>query len=79
MIQMVIDRTFDGYQTEIKTIYGQLEHELGVKIEPAPDEWDRLFNKVFYIYSSHAEGKGKHIRNKEVIEEIKAEIEKLHK
>ncbi|MBN1331522.1 MjaI family restriction endonuclease [Candidatus Dojkabacteria bacterium] len=127
MIQMVIDRTFDGYQTEIKTIYGQLEQELGVKIEPAPDEWDRLFNvdfyikiqgnsiglqikpvhqgiqlsqifkekelqhkthekftaqqggKVFYIYSSNVEGKGKQIRNKEVIEEIKAEIERLNK
>jgi len=45
--QLVIDRTFDGYMTEIKTIYGQLEKELGVKIEPAPDEWDRLFNVDF--------------------------------
>ncbi len=25
MMQMVIDRTFDGYVTEIKTIYGQLQ------------------------------------------------------
>ena len=25
MVKMVIDRTFDGYMTEIKTIYGQLE------------------------------------------------------
>lgn len=49
MIQLVIDRTFDGYMTEIKTIYGQLEHELGVKIEPAPDKWDRLFNVDFFI------------------------------
>jgi len=31
MIQLVIDRTFDGYMTEIKTIYRQLEKELGLK------------------------------------------------
>ncbi|MDD2529036.1 MAG: MjaI family restriction endonuclease [Lentimicrobiaceae bacterium] len=49
MLQLVIDRTFDGYWTEIKTIYGQLEQELGYKIEPAPDNWDRLFNVDFFI------------------------------
>jgi len=49
MFQIVLDRTFDGYMTEIKTIYGQLEKELRVKIEPAPDEWDRLYNVDFYI------------------------------
>lgn len=49
MVQLVIDRTFDGYITEIKTIYGQLEKELQVKIEPAPDKWDRLFNVDFFI------------------------------
>ncbi len=47
--QLVINRTFDGYTTEIRTIYGQLQEELGVKIEPAPDEWDRLFNVDFFI------------------------------
>lgn len=124
MFQMVIDRTFNGYLTEIKTIYGQLERELGLKIEPAPDEWDRLYNvdfyikinskfigiqikpvnkgiqlsqifkekglqqqthkkftkeyggKVFYIYSSKS-GDKKVIVNKEVIAEIKQEIERL--
>lgn len=49
IFQLVIDRTFDGYMTEIKTIYGQLEKELGYKIEPAPDKWDRLFNVDFFI------------------------------
>jgi len=49
MIQLVIDRTFDGYMTEIQTVYGQLEKMLGVKINPAPDEWDRLFNVDFFI------------------------------
>jgi hypothetical protein len=49
MKQLVIDRTFDGYMTEIQTVYGQLELILGVKIEPAPDVWDRLFNVDFFI------------------------------
>ncbi len=51
---MVINRTFDGYITEIKTIYGQLQVDLqrvypNIKIEPAPDEWDRLYNVDFFI------------------------------
>jgi len=49
MKQLVIDRTFDGYMTEIQTVYGQLQRALGVKIEPAPDEWDRLYNVDFFI------------------------------
>ncbi|MDR3101936.1 MAG: MjaI family restriction endonuclease [Methanocalculaceae archaeon] len=49
MLALVIDRTFDGYITEISTIYGQLAGILGVKIEPAPDEWDRFFNVDFFI------------------------------
>lgn len=124
MLQLVIDRTFDGYVTEIQTVYGQLQNILGVKIEPAPDEWDRLFNvdffikvgekyiglqikpinsgiqlpeifkeynlqaethkkftevfggKVFYLFSAKV-GDKKEIQNKEVIEEIKAEITRL--
>jgi hypothetical protein len=124
MIQLVIDRTFDGYMTEIKTVYGQLQELLGVKIEPAPDEWDRTLNvdffikikdkyiglqikpvnqgiqfpeiykeyalqrethknftemfggKVFYLFSAKV-GDRKEIQNKEVIEEIRAEINRL--
>lgn len=49
VIDLVVKRTFDGYQTERQTIYGQLQDILGVKIEPAPDEWDRLFNVDFFI------------------------------
>ena len=125
MLQLVIDRTFDGYMTEINTIYGQLQKILEVRIEPAPDEWDRLFNVDFYIrigrkyiglqikpvnigiqlpeifkeYSLQAEthqkfteeyggkvfylfsqknGDRKEIANKEVIEEIQKEIERLN-
>lgn len=124
MMQLVIDRTYEGYITEIQTIYGQLQKILGVKIEPAPDEWDRLFNvdfyikinekyiglqikpinagiqlpeifkeyniqseshqkftevfggKVFYLFSEKV-GERKEIKNKEVIDEIKAEIQRL--
>jgi len=123
-MQLVIDRTYEGYVTEIQTIYGQLQKILGVKIEPAPDEWDRLFNvdfyikinekyiglqikpvnagiqlpeifkeyniqseshqkftevfggKVFYLFSEKV-GERKEIKNKEVIDEIKAEIQRL--
>lgn len=46
---LVIKRTFDGYITERKTIYEQLQDILNVKIEPAPDKWDRLYNVDFYI------------------------------
>lgn len=49
MIQLVIDRTYDGYMTEIQTVYGQLQKILGVDVEAAPDEWDRLFNIDFFI------------------------------
>lgn len=47
--ELVINRTYDGYIREIKTIYEQLQIELDTKIYPAPDEWDRLFNVDFYI------------------------------
>jgi hypothetical protein len=49
VLGLVIDRTYDGYVTEIKTIYGQLEKELGVEICPACNKWDRLYNVDFYI------------------------------
>ncbi len=125
MIQLVIDRTFDGYMTEILTIYGQLQEILNIQIQPAPDEWDRLFNvdffiqvkdkyiglqikpvnsgiqlpeifkeyniqaethlkftevfggKVFYLFSEKV-GERKEIKNKEVIDDIKKEIERLN-
>jgi hypothetical protein len=126
MINLVISRTFDGYMTEIETIYGQLEKILEIKIEPAPDEWDRLFNvdfyiqinekyiglqikpvnegiqlpeifkeraiqeethlkftevfggKVFYVFSTKINGK-KEIFNKNIIDEIEKEVERLKK
>lgn len=46
---LVVNRTYEGYLTEIETIYGQLETALGVKIEPAPDNWDRAYNVDFFI------------------------------
>lgn len=123
--EVVINRTFEGYQSEIQTIYGQLQNILGMPIKPAPDEWDRLYNvdffieingkyiglqikpitfkhtfedykwkemqetthlkfqkkfsgKVFIIFSAKI-GEKKMIKNSEVIDEIKNEIEKLRK
>ena len=49
LFNMVLSRTLDGYMTEIKTIYGQLEEILNIKIQPASDEWDRLYNVDFFI------------------------------
>ena len=46
---LVINRTFDGYQSEIQTVYGQLGKILEVKIEAAPDEWDRGYNVDYFI------------------------------
>jgi hypothetical protein len=56
IVNLVIHRTFDGYRSEIQTIYGQLQDLLGVEIKPAPDEWDRGYNVDFFI-----EIKGKYI------------------
>lgn len=47
--KLIFERTYEGYRTEIETIYGELEKELGVHIEPAPDEWDRKYNIDFFI------------------------------
>ncbi len=49
MMEMVINRTYEGYNTEIQTIYGQLQKILNRKIESASDEWDRLYNVDFFI------------------------------
>jgi hypothetical protein len=49
MYNLVINRTYDGYTTEIKTISELLRKIISVNIEPAPDEWDRLYNVDFYI------------------------------
>lgn len=46
---LVINRTYDGYNSEIQTIYGQLQQRLDVEVEPAPDEWDRGYNVDFFI------------------------------
>jgi len=49
LINLVVKRTFDGYQSEVQTIYGQLQTKLGIKVEPSPDEWDRRYNVDFHI------------------------------
>ncbi len=47
--EVVINRTYEGYVTEKRTVCEQLEQKLGVKLLPAPDEWDRRYNVDFYI------------------------------
>lgn len=46
---LVLNRTYEGYRDEIDLIYGQLEASLKVKIEFAPDKWDRLYNVDFFV------------------------------
>lgn len=46
---LVLHRTYEGYRTEIETIYGQLESALEIKIEPTPDNWDRSYGVDFFI------------------------------
>lgn len=46
---LVLNRTYEGYRTEIETIYGQLEGAVERKIEPAPDNWDRNYSVDFFI------------------------------
>jgi hypothetical protein len=46
---LVLNRTFEGYKTEIETIYGQLQSIIQRKIEAAPDEWDRTYCVDFFI------------------------------
>ncbi len=50
---LLINRTFDGYQNEVITVYGYLKNILGVEIQPAPDKWDRLYNVDFFIKTSN--------------------------
>jgi len=46
---LVLRRIYDGYRTEIETIYGQLEGAVEMKIEQAPDKWDRAYIVDFFI------------------------------
>lgn len=46
---VVIRRTYEGYVTEKRTVYEQLEQALGVHLHPAPDAWDRQYNVDFFI------------------------------
>jgi hypothetical protein len=46
---IVIQRTFDGYQSKIQTIYGQLQEALGITIKRAPKRVGRGYNVDFFI------------------------------
>lgn len=54
---LLINRTFEGFKTEVETIYKLLERELSVKIKPAPDEWDRLYNSPTIRRPRYTNGK----------------------
>jgi len=51
---LVLNRTYEGYRSEIETIYGQLETILKQKIEPAPGTWDRKYSIDFFIKINNA-------------------------
>ncbi len=48
---LVLRRTFEGYQRELETVYKQLQHALGesIKIESCPDHVDRRYHVDFWI------------------------------
>lgn len=46
---LILNRTYEGYRTEIETIYSQLESAIGQRIEPASDLWDRSYNVDFFV------------------------------
>jgi len=106
---LVINRTYEGYKSEIEIIYDELQGILSIEIKRAPDEWDRTYNVDYYIevngrfiglqikpiasgipldhyqwseifkITHQKFGDKKVIYNKEVIEKIKEEINKLKK
>lgn len=125
MYNLVLNRTFEGYESEIQIINDELQKILEIEIKPASDEWDRTYNvdyfievrgkyiglqikpiesgvslndyqwyemhekahkqfkekfggAVFFVFSVKSDKK-KVVHNKEVIDEIKAEIERLEK
>ena len=49
MFNLVINRTFNGYETERRTVYGQLSKKLRINIEKADDDIDRKLNVDFLI------------------------------
>ena len=51
---LVLNRTYEGYRTEIETIYGQLQAIVQRKIEPAPADWDRTYGVDFFIKVSNS-------------------------
>lgn len=49
MYNLVLNRTYEGYRSEIDVIYSELEKALSANIEQAPDEWDRTFSVDYFI------------------------------
>jgi len=49
MYNLVINRTYEGYKSEINTINNELQKQLDIEIKPATDELDRIYNVDYYI------------------------------
>jgi hypothetical protein len=50
MKNLVINRTYEGYEREIQVIRGVLQEKLPtIKIKEASDEWDRHYSVDYYI------------------------------
>jgi hypothetical protein len=49
MYNLVLNRTYEGYRSEIDVIYDELEEALNTHIQQAPDEWDRTFTVDYFI------------------------------
>ena len=49
MYNLVLNRTYEGYLSEIQVIYDELKGILGVNIEQASDEWDRTYTVDYFI------------------------------
>jgi len=46
---LVLNRTYEGYKSEVETVYGQAQDCLNMEIHAAPDQWDRKYCVDFYI------------------------------
>jgi len=49
IVDVVIRRTYEGYLTEKEVVKNLVERQLGVQVQEASDEWDRLFGVDYYF------------------------------
>ena len=49
VFNLIVNRTWEGYRSEIETVCVELKEKLQTTILPAPDAWDRGYNVDYYI------------------------------